>query len=53
MKERPKHEVHQTLECRQRVREPEGHHQELEVALMGLECCFLNVLGMHPHLVVP
>jgi hypothetical protein len=53
MKERPKHGVRQTLERRQRVREPEGHHQELEVALMGLECCFLNVLGVHPHLVVP
>jgi hypothetical protein len=40
------------LEHHRRVREPEGHHQELKVALMGLECCFLNALSVHPHLVV-
>jgi hypothetical protein len=45
--------VHERLERRGHVGEAERHHQELEVAVMGAERRLVNVVWMHPHLMVP
>jgi hypothetical protein len=45
--------VHERLECRRGVAQPERHHQELVEAVVGAERRFVDVLGSHPHLVVP
>jgi hypothetical protein len=46
------HLIHQCLKCRRHIREPERHHKEFEVAMVGLEHRLLNVVSGHAHLVV-
>lgn len=45
--------VHHGLERGRCVREPEHHHHELEVAVMGAERRLGDVVSVHEHLVVP
>jgi hypothetical protein len=45
--------VHQSLESGRGIGEPKRHDQELEVAMVGAERCLGDVVGVHPHLVVP
>lgn len=52
MKKWGKHRVHQRLERRRSIGEAEWHHQELKVALVCAERRLVDVVGMHPHLVV-
>lgn len=47
------HVVHEGLERCQGVGEAEGHDEELEQTLMSAERCFLDVVRVHAHLVVP
>jgi hypothetical protein len=44
--------VHHRLERRRGIGEAEGHHQELEQALVRAEHGLLHVVQMHQHLVV-
>ena len=44
--------VHQCLEHRGCVGEAEHHDHELEVAVVGAQRCFVDVLRVHAHLVV-
>ncbi|XP_021317213.1 uncharacterized protein LOC110435676 [Sorghum bicolor] len=51
--ERPEHVIHQGLERRRGVAQPERHHQELVEAVVGAERRLVHILRPHPHLVVP
>jgi hypothetical protein len=51
-KERPQDGVHQALKSGRGVCQAEGHNHELKVAFMGAECRLLNVVDVHPNLVV-
>jgi hypothetical protein len=44
--------VHQHLECGQRIGEVEGHHEELKVVVVGMECRLLEVPRVHPYLAI-
>jgi hypothetical protein len=52
-KERPKYIIHEGLECRWRVAQPECHHQELIETVVGAERGFVYIFRSHPHQVVP
>jgi hypothetical protein len=52
MEEGTKNVVHQRLEGSWGVGEAERHDQELEVPVVSTERCLLDVLGVHPHLVI-
>jgi hypothetical protein len=41
------------LESGRGIGEPKRHDQELEVAMVGAERRLGDVIGVHPHLVVP
>ena len=44
--------VHERLECRQGVAQPERHHQELIQAVVGAERRLVDVPRTHEHLMV-
>jgi hypothetical protein len=44
--------VHHHLEGGRRVCQAEWHDKELEEPLVGVECHFLHIGAMHPHLMV-
>ena len=44
--------IHPSLEHRWSIRESEGHHKKLKVAMMCPECFLGNVNRMHSDLVV-
>jgi len=48
-----KHIVQQGLEGGRGIRKPERHHQKLEVAVVSAERRLGDVVGMHPHLMIP
>jgi hypothetical protein len=50
---RAEHVVHQGLECRRGIGKAEWHHQEFIVAVVRPECHYVDVVEVHPHLVVP
>jgi hypothetical protein len=45
--------VHKSLKCCRRVRQSEGHDEELEQPFVPAERCLLHVGVMHLHLMVP
>jgi len=47
------HVVHERLESRWGVAQPERHDQELVEAVVGAERRFVDILRPHPHLVIP
>jgi len=44
--------VHQSLKCCRRIRQPEGHDKELEVAVMRPESRPMDVVRVHAHLMI-
>jgi hypothetical protein len=45
--------VHESLECHQRVRQAEGHAEELEQPFVHAERRLLHIVVKHLHLMVP
>ena len=50
--ERLEDEVHKHLERRGSIRQPEGHDQKFEVAMVGAERCLGNIIRVHTNLVI-
>jgi hypothetical protein len=46
------HVIHQCMERCRSVVEAKGHHQELEVAVVGAESRYRDIVRMHPHLMI-
>jgi hypothetical protein len=44
--------VHQSLESRRRIREPEWHDQELKETFMNPKRRLVHIIRVHTHLVV-
>jgi hypothetical protein len=44
--------IHECLECRWGIGEPERHDQELKVTMVSPERCFFNVIRVHADLMV-
>lgn len=40
------------MECGRCVREAKGYDEEFDVVVVGIEHCLINIIGMHPHLVI-
>jgi hypothetical protein len=51
--ERPEYVVHQGLECRRGVAQPECHYQEFVQAVVGAKRRLVHVFRAHAYLVVP
>lgn len=43
---------HETLERGQPIAQPERHHQELKMIVVGVECRLFDVIGVHANFVV-
>jgi hypothetical protein len=50
--ERPQDVIHESLECRRSVAQPERHDQELVEAVVSAERSLGDILGAHPDLVI-
>jgi len=51
--ERAQHLIHESLEHRRCIGQPDWHDQELVEALMHAERGLVDVLQVHEHLVIP
>jgi hypothetical protein len=51
-KEQVKDVVHESLESRRRVCQAKWHDKKLKQTLMSPEGCFIDVVLVHPHLVI-
>lgn len=49
---RAKNLIHECLEREGRIGEAKRHHQELEVTVVHPECCLVDVISVHAHLVI-
>jgi hypothetical protein len=50
-KEWTKDQIHESLKCCLSVGQSKRHHPKLKMPAVCTECCFLNILRVHPHLV--
>lgn len=49
---RLEYEIHGGLKGRRAITQPKRHDLELIMAMVGVKCCFGNVIGVHADLVV-